>query len=258
MYMKKYLVLGLLVFIPFLAKADTSVFGFMNGNFYDVNGSPLAICFMDNNCLKSDGTTISLSAFLGLSTSTPQTITVTTGSPTPPPQPQVVYVPVPQTSTPQVSSPIVAGGGATSTPTQITQYGTQQSIPLAPSCLSEFADYPPIDSLVMEFSNSGDNIGTYNITVTLNGLDSADINNLIVGQCGESGLLGQQVGNSITKIGLINGMVKLMVYAKFNPSAIGKTYSVVFSTPQVIDYTNHQTIDTSMFPITGQTLTVSN
>lgn len=94
--MKKYLVLGLFILLPFFAKAETQVFGFMNGQFFDVKGDLKYACLGDGNCYDytTSGMT-TLSKILGLSATEPQTITVVTGKPTPPPQPQIVYVPVP-------------------------------------------------------------------------------------------------------------------------------------------------------------------
>lgn len=99
--MKKYLLIGLLIFVPFLTKADTTVFGFMNGNFYDVNGSLKYACLEDGNCYNYETKAMTtLSQILGLSTSTPQTITVVTGSPSPTPTPQIIYIPIPVSPTP--------------------------------------------------------------------------------------------------------------------------------------------------------------
>jgi hypothetical protein len=95
--MKKYLsaliVLGVLFVHP--AKAASTVYGFMNGNFYDINGIPKYACLPDGNCydIAADKMT-TLSEILGLSSSVPQTVVISDGLPTPPPV-QIVYVPVP-------------------------------------------------------------------------------------------------------------------------------------------------------------------
>lgn len=80
--MKKYiLVLSLLIFIPFLAKADTTVFGFMNGNFYDANQELKYACLQDGNCWDySTSKLTTLSTILGLASGQPSTITITSPS----------------------------------------------------------------------------------------------------------------------------------------------------------------------------------
>ena len=83
--MKKYLIISLLIFAPILAKADTTVYGFMNGLFYDPTYSlqnPRFGCLPDGNCYDyKAGQNTTLSQILGLSTSTPQTLTITAGNP---------------------------------------------------------------------------------------------------------------------------------------------------------------------------------
>lgn len=82
--MKKYLVLGLLLLVPFFAKANTTVYGFLNGNFYNVNGDLKYACLQDGNCFDYTSQSMTtLNQILGLSTTTPQTITITTGTSTP-------------------------------------------------------------------------------------------------------------------------------------------------------------------------------
>lgn len=91
--MKKYLLIGLLVFLPFFAKAETQVFGFMNGQFYDIKGTLKYACLMDGSCYEYETEKMTtLAKILGLSATIPQTIVVSDGLPTPP---QVIYVPVP-------------------------------------------------------------------------------------------------------------------------------------------------------------------
>lgn len=90
--MKKYLLLGFLVLVPFLTKAQTTVYGFMNGNFYDVGGNLKYACLMDGNCFdySTQGMT-TLNQILGGSS----TITVTDGLPTPTPIPTPTIIPTP-------------------------------------------------------------------------------------------------------------------------------------------------------------------
>lgn len=104
----KYLIVLSLLFAPFLVKADT-VFGFMNGQFYDVKGTLKYACLMDGSCYdySTQGMT-TLSQILELSTSTPQTITITQGNPTPPPAPQIQYVFLPSAGVPQTLTPTPA------------------------------------------------------------------------------------------------------------------------------------------------------
>lgn len=50
--MKKYLLLGLLVFLPLVSRAEvpSGVFGFQDGKYYDQAQSLKYICFLDGNC----------------------------------------------------------------------------------------------------------------------------------------------------------------------------------------------------------------
>ena len=48
--MKKYLIVLGLLLAPFLTKAETTVYGFMDGKFYDSSQSLKYICFLDNQC----------------------------------------------------------------------------------------------------------------------------------------------------------------------------------------------------------------
>lgn len=89
--------LGLLAF-PFISQADT-VFGFMNGNFYDVKGSLRYACLQDGNCFDYNSQTMTtILEILGVSGT--GTITVTpnllpTITPTPEPTPLQTPSPTP-------------------------------------------------------------------------------------------------------------------------------------------------------------------
>lgn len=120
--MKKYLIVLALVFLPLVSKADTQVFGFMNGSFYDANGNALAICFLNQTCLKADNTVVSLADFLGLSTSTPSTITITSGLPTSTPVSQPVVIPS------QPSQPVGDSVPVDTTPPQLLQVQYWQGV----------------------------------------------------------------------------------------------------------------------------------
>lgn len=54
--MKKYLLIGLVLFFPYFASAEvpSGVLGFLDGKFYDENQTLKYICFMDNNCYDMD------------------------------------------------------------------------------------------------------------------------------------------------------------------------------------------------------------
>lgn len=109
--MKKYLILGVLILLPLVSKAQTQIFGFMNGNFYNLAGDLKYACLMDGNCYDySTQQIISLSQILGLSSSTPQTIIVTSGLPTSTPT-TTIQTPTPQPIPPpqlqQLINPII-------------------------------------------------------------------------------------------------------------------------------------------------------
>lgn len=81
----KYLLVGVLLLTPFITKAET-IYGFMNGNFYAVDGTLKYACLMDGSCYNYQTKEIeSLQGILGLQNDTPQTITVSNGLPTPTP-----------------------------------------------------------------------------------------------------------------------------------------------------------------------------
>lgn len=113
--MRKIYLLSLLVIgLTFgsLVKAETTVYGFMNGNFYDANQSLKYACLGDGNCWDYSASKLTtLSAILGLVSGVPSTVTVITPDttnvpanpaptptpfPTPTPTPTPTPVPTPQ------------------------------------------------------------------------------------------------------------------------------------------------------------------
>lgn len=132
--MKKYLIISLLAFVPFLAKADT-LFGFMNGSFYNVTGQLQAFCFMDNSCFDIQGkqvwndngnfvSTQPIGSTIPVATSSPITITPSQNNqvviiPQQPIQQIIVTQPTPQ---PTLTTPL-----ATTTMPQILNVQLQNN-----------------------------------------------------------------------------------------------------------------------------------
>ena len=165
--MKKYIFIAILMLFPLTTKAST-LYGFGNGNYYSDTGTLQYICFLDNSCLKNDGTETTREA-LGLSS----IATPTSSSVLPSSTPAVVYVPVylPSTST-NISNNSIVGGENITNPVQASP--TSSSIEF--SCDGNYnvifngqtvlqncsADHP-------ELSNST-NSSTLRDWVTINGL----------------------------------------------------------------------------------------
>lgn len=107
--MRKFAIILGLMLIPLFTKADTTIYGFMNGQFYDVNGNLKYGCLMDGSCYDyTNATMTTLSLILGLNTTTPTTITLSQGLPTPTPTPTPIYVYLPA-PTPTPSEALVGG-----------------------------------------------------------------------------------------------------------------------------------------------------